>query len=58
MGQDKEGKWGKDSQGRQYVKWVLKNEWEGFHQAMKIRVEKDNPGRGKVTSMNMGHESI
>lgn len=31
---------------------------EGYHQAMKIRVEKDNPGRGTVMSKNMGHESI
>lgn len=40
------------------MKWALKNEWEGYHQAMKIRVEKDNPSRRMVVSKNMGHESI
>lgn len=40
------------------MKWALKNEWEKSHQTMKIRAEKDNPGRGKVVSKNMGHVSI
>lgn len=33
---------------------VLQNEWEGSYQAMKIRVEKDNPDRGKSYEQEHG----